>query len=69
MYQINETKVKTEDNEEALSYGITYKDIIIEDVSVEKEKIEKLVHLCNELELDPIHIHDVVDDFLVNFEI
>lgn len=69
MYLLNETVVKDEEDKLWNTYGITYGDIVIEDISTEKEKIEKLVRLCNELDLDPIHIHDVVEDFLVHNDI
>lgn len=69
MYLLNETVAKDEEGKLWNTYGITYGDIVIEDISTEKEKIEKLVRLCNELDLDPIHIHDVVEDFLVHNDI
>ena len=34
------------------------------DVSGNKDEIEELVRLCNECELDPIHLMDVVEDFI-----
>lgn len=36
----------------------------IEDVTASKYDIFALIQLCNELSLDPIHIYDVVEDFL-----
>lgn len=37
----------------------------IADISTSKEKIKKLVNLCNELSLEPIHIYDVIEDFIL----
>ena len=34
------------------------------DLSSDIEPIERLVELCNDLQLDPIHLQDVVTDFL-----
>ena len=34
------------------------------DISTEKEPLENLVLLCNKLQLDPLHLDDVVKDFL-----
>ena len=34
------------------------------DVCSERDKITKLVGLCNALKLDPSHLYDVVEDFL-----
>ena len=33
------------------------------DLSSDIEPIERLVELCNDLQLDPIHLQDVVTDF------
>ena len=34
------------------------------DILPDKEKVEELVDLCNALELDPLHLEDVLLDFL-----
>ena len=34
------------------------------DISTRREEIEALCQRCNRLRLDPIHIEDVIDDFL-----
>ena len=39
--------------------GVTYNDI-----STNKEQVERLVLLCNEFKLCPIHLKDVIEDFL-----
>ena len=36
----------------------------ISDISTDIEPIERLVEICNNLQLDPIHLQDVVTDFL-----
>ena len=51
------------------TYGIgVVVDYVLEDyildVSVEFEKVHRLVKLCNEEDLSAIHLRDVVDDFL-----
>lgn len=69
MYVLHEKTISNDNNQETKSYGISYEGIIIEDISTNKEKIEKLIILSNELDLSPIHIYDVIDDFLVDFEI
>lgn len=38
----------------------------VSDISASIEKLGELVELCNELDLDPIHLNDVVDDYLAN---
>ncbi|MBQ7128906.1 MAG: hypothetical protein IJO19_02845 [Clostridia bacterium] len=69
MFLLNETVIEDEEGKIWNTYGITFNDIIINDISTEKEKIEKLVSLCNELDLSPIHIYDVIEDFLVHNDI
>lgn len=57
----------------AVSYGIAHVDmrdnvpIILEsvlDLSEDRASVENLVELCNDLCLDPIHMKDVVYDFI-----
>lgn len=36
----------------------------VEDVTTSKFELLSLVQLCNDLSLDPIHIYNVVEDFL-----
>ncbi len=38
----------------------------VNDISAERGKLEKLVQICNRSELSPIHLNDVIDDFLAN---
>ena len=69
MYQINQSIISDDNGNQHETYGLIYNNTVINDISTNKEKVEKLVFLCNELELSPIHIYDVIDDFLVDFEI
>lgn len=39
-------------------------EVKIEDITTSKYELCTLVQLCNDLSLDPIHIYDVVEDFL-----
>lgn len=34
------------------------------DLSWDRERVKQLVKRCNRLRLSPIHLHDVVEDFL-----
>lgn len=36
----------------------------VSDISLDIESVEGLVELCNRAELDPIHLYEVVSDFL-----
>ena len=44
--------------------GVTTVLESISDISTDIEPIERLVKVCNNLQLDPIHLQDVVSDFL-----
>ena len=37
-----------------------------EDISMDQLSITKLISLCNKLKLSPVHLEDVVEDFLVD---
>ena len=59
---------KTLEGQQYLCYGIKMlyagAEVTVEDLSLHREEIEKLVRLCNEQELSPIHFRDVLEDFL-----
>lgn len=72
-YRITEKTVSYPEIGTYNSYGICayQKDLDDEkliacfyDVFSERKKAEELVELCNTLELDPIHLEDVVEDAL-----
>jgi len=59
------------ENDRRISYGIAIYDIDIstviaskKDLSSDKKAVERLVNLCNQLKLSPIHLDDVAEDFL-----
>ena len=71
IYELTEGYFNVE-SDTHIGYGISVKDfknhqsLNFNDISIDKDKIVKLISLCNELHLDPIHIKDVIDDFLVS---
>ncbi len=59
-----------------ISYGIALTEKVddctivlrtISDISPLKNAVEQLIELCNELYLDPIHLDDIIEDFLAGF--
>ena len=38
----------------------------LHDITSDKDALTRLVLLCNRLQLSPIHLHDVVEDFLTS---
>lgn len=56
------------DGDAHIGYGISYTEdraLSFEDLTVNAIDIANLVNLCNELDLSPIHLRDVVEDFLI----
>ena len=56
------------EGESHIGYGIGYTEnsaLSFEDLTLNPIAVEKLVKLCNELDLSPIHLKDVVEDFLI----
>lgn len=41
----------------------------IDNITDDKDDIEKIVALCNELELELCHLNDVIEDYLTDFSI
>ena len=55
-----------------VAYGIAYVQIAdgivvvlksVSDVSTDRHSLERLIYLCNELNLDPIHLNDILEDY------
>ena len=69
MYTLIKSVIKDEDGNFHDTYGISNETRQIKDISVDKEKVERLVSLCNSLNLSPMHLDDVVEDFLTDLEI
>lgn len=63
MYSITEEKIVIEGKEHTV-YGIMCDEAHIPDVSADKGEVEQLVKLCNDGGLDPVHLFDVVTDFI-----
>ena len=41
----------------------------IHSISENKEDIEKIVSLCNELDIEMCHLDDIIEDYLTDFSI
>ena len=48
----------------AESGGIVSVILSFHDVSADKERVDKLVWLCNQLALAPVHLAEVIEDFM-----
>ena len=69
LYTVIESECKVE-GYEYTGYGIcvrnaeTGESTSFRDISVRREEVEELINRCNKLQLDPIHIEDVIEDFI-----
>jgi len=68
-YLVMSQVLKNDDGDEYTAYGITVMSgdsmiASIADVTTNYEDILRLRRSCTENELDPIHIYDVIEDFL-----
>lgn len=72
-YKLRTDTIHDEHGTEFTVFGITATDSSgktldsIPDIFFEQRECEKLISLCNSEELDLIHLHDVVDDWLNSF--
>lgn len=69
MYKLNICTICDENGNDINSYGISFKNKKINDVSTDKNKVLKLIEKCNKLKVSEIHIYDIIEDFFVDFEI
>ena len=59
MYELTEQK-----KNDISVYGVKYGDLQIDDISADKDRVEKFVDDINKYQLSPLHLGDVVDDFV-----
>lgn len=45
-------------------YGVKYGDLQIDDISADKDKVKNFVDDINKYQLSPIHLGNVVEDFV-----
>lgn len=63
MYQ-SVADTNTLEGKSYISYGIAIADIRIRDISPDKAIVDALVEQYNRQALDPLHLKEVVEDFL-----
>lgn len=64
---MTQKKYKSDDNIQYTGYGIYNKqyNIQVDDITTQRRELEKLIVKLNREHLSPVHIYDVIDDFLV----
>lgn len=73
-YRICTDRRTDEDGTIILVYGIEVYEsnsttplLVMNDLFTQRSQAEELAELCNRLELDPIHLSDVVEDWLTTY--
>ena len=68
MYFLTKDQVIVEGREYTV-YGMNYNDgPFAADLSTDKHSVQRLVEKCNEYKLEPIHMFDVIEDFLAEIK-
>ncbi len=63
-YELTITAMQSENGEQVETYGLRCGSLEYPDVCCDRGAMEALVAQCNELDLAPEHLRDVVCDFL-----
>lgn len=64
MWKITEKKMVSEDGEDYTGYGVACEECSVEDITSERAAISKLTDDLNRYEASPLHIWDIVENFL-----
>lgn len=67
MYSIIHINYTSDDHIDYIGYGIrdNDSDLLINDITTDKKKLEELVDTMNRLQVSPIHVRDIIEDFLI----
>ncbi|MBQ5885475.1 MAG: hypothetical protein IIW79_03615 [Clostridia bacterium] len=63
MYSLTSKFIEIE-GKTAVTFGISCGTVSIDDVTTDRVEIMDLIDKCNRLELSPVHLFAVVEDFL-----
>lgn len=64
MWEVTRTSVISEDGVSHDTFGISKGETVINDISVNEEKVSALVKLMNTLDVSEAHAFDIAEDFL-----
>ena len=63
-YELVTTTIVHEEIGSYIGYGIRYGEHTVTDISLDRAKIENLIERMNSDELSPLHMMDIIEDFL-----
>ena len=55
----------SEDGTRRESYGVECDELTIEDVATEEDTLQKFIETLNTLKLEPVHLRDALEDFVI----
>lgn len=64
MWKITEKTLTTEDGESLTSYGVTSGECTVDDITPSHSAIVRFLDELNRYEASPLHIYDLVENFL-----
>ncbi len=63
-YELITTTIVHEEIGSYIGYGIRYGEHTVTDISLDRAKIENLIKRMNSDDLSPLHMMDIIEDFL-----
>mgnify|MGYP005868013519 CR=1 FL=1 len=63
-YELITTTIVHEEIGSYIGYGMVFVMVNITDISLDRAKIENLIERMNSDELSPLHMMDIIEDFL-----
>lgn len=65
-YQLRRDTIVDDEGESHTVYGIELpsENIAVKDIFCKQKEAEAFIKLCNDLDLSPLHLQDVIDDTL-----
>ena len=66
-YQVIRGEYRTEDGANYVGWGIEGGGLRVEDVSTEEADVRALAALLNREGVEPVHLLDIISDFLADF--
>jgi len=64
MWTITEKRYTSETGEHYTGYGVTFGECTVDDITPNRSAIDRLLAALNRYEASPLHIYDIIENFL-----
>ena len=64
MWTITEKQFTSEDGTEYTGYGVAFGECTVDDITVSLSEIQKLADTLNRNEASPVHIYEIIENYL-----